>query len=216
MNQSSTYEQLEQTLTQSRWFDGRWMRLCPHEGTPALGQFGLLSGPEYKDCTFYHELAHAMIAVLDEEPWRLDSYHFGLNNTTRVRIHGQEYIEPETDNATHLELRVIALQWWLMQMDQGPWSLEKSNEFLEWHVGSLRYMADFIILKYKLIRSGAIPESMSYTDQEASAIKTMVSYCITYAEAFNQDRVQALWNMTCNEALKLKQENSKVPAHKEP
>lgn len=201
---------LKASLSQSRWFDARWMSFHDGEGTRPIGCFGLLSGPDYQAYTFYHELAHAMIAVLDEQPWRLQRYNFGLEYTTKVEVFDREYDEPVTDNAIHQELRVIALQLWLMQMDQGKWDSKRLNAFLAFHVGALETMTDFVMFKSKLLRAGKIRPASEASGQDQAAVSIMIDYCVTYAEAFNRERVEALHAVCCHEAMKLKTE-SDVP-----
>lgn len=194
---------LKASLSQSRWFDGRWMSFHSGEGTHPIGCFGLLSGPDYQAYTFYHELAHAMIAVLDDQKWRLERYNFGLEYTTKVEVFDRSYDEPVTDNAIHLELRVIALQLWLMQIDQGLWSSERLNQFLTFHVGALEYMTDFVMFKSKLVRAGKLQRASQASGQDKAAVEIMIGYCVTYAEAFNRERVEALHKLCCHEAVKL-------------
>ena len=204
MDTPTSFQSLKTRLMTSRWFDPAWMSFHAGEGTPNLGHFGLKSGPSFEAYTFYHELAHAMLAVLDDQAWRLDRYNYGLGYSTRVEVVGREYDEPVTDQAVHLELRVIALQLWLMQMDEGEWGKERLDQFLNFHVGSLTLMKDFLVLEGKLRRAGKIPSEGSIKEREKAAVAIMVEYCIAYAVAFRPDRVEALFRLCCEEAKTLK------------
>lgn len=197
---SAKYKALAKLLGESRWFDPQWMSFSPREGYPATGSFGLLSGPAYRSGAFYHDLAHAMIAVQDDQAWRLDRYGFALNYTTTVEVFGRHYDQPVTDQGVQLELRVIALQYRLMTLDRIFDRLpdaEGEEEFFKFNVGSLRYMEDFLNTKVAFREQGLTRRCKPYTEEERQVIAILIEWCKRMARAIPEQHIASLWERTC-------------------
>lgn len=202
----SKFDAIAHVLEQSRWFDDRWMRLIPKQGYPELGCFGLRSGPAFAAYAFYHDLAHAMIAVQDNELWRLETCGFGLDYTTQVEVFNQIYREPVTDQGTQLELRVIALQYQLTYLDtvnDPVLEIESADAFFKWNVESLEHLADFFLAQLKLQKDGRIDEKDSYSDRKKKAFEIFIAQCQEMASQWSEEAVVDLWEKTCEASMSL-------------
>lgn len=200
----SKFDAIAAVLRQSRWFDGSWMSLVKSEGYPRLGAFGLRSGPAFAAYAFYHDLAHAMISVEDDQGWRLGRNSFGLDYTTQIEVLGEIYREPVTDQGVQLELRVIALQYrltYLDTIDDPVLEIEPKKEFFKWHVRSLRYMADFLMAKCKYREQGLTGNTRRNSDEEESlVIELLIDQCQKLADGWSESWVRGIWQDTCKEA----------------
>lgn len=209
------FEAMKSVLEKSRWFDASWMSLSQREGYPALGTFGLRSGPDFEAYTFYHDLAHAMIAVQDNQSTRLDQYGFGLKYTTTIEVMGEEYEHPVTDQGVQLELRVIALQFHLTSMDalSDPILNTKGHEnFFADHVRPLKYMEDFLTTQRHLREAGLTGNLRPHGDKEqAFTIGYLIQKCRQMAESIDPDSVVALWEETCRIGRELQQADDAAP-----
>lgn len=203
------FEAISNVLSQSRWFDPVWMELGRLEGYPRLGCFGLRSEPDYQGYAFYHDLAHALVAVQDGEGWRLGRYGFGLQYTTTQEIMGQTYDTPMTDQAVQLELRVIAMQYHLTYMDtvnDPVLEKETKDDFFKAHVGPLKYMEDHLMTRIRLREQGLTGDTKYYSDDEEKVIlQHLIDQCRDMADAIQSEHVIALWQQTCEVGRQLKQ-----------
>ena len=85
--------------------------LGTHEGYTGDGRFGTRVGPIKGSIDgALHEMAHAVVAALDDECWRLTENSFGLTIKSGQWIAGIYYPEPQTGQPTKLETRVIGVQ----------------------------------------------------------------------------------------------------------
>lgn len=194
-------------LSESRWLDTTWMKLVPSEGYPNLGQFGLRVGPDYHAFGFYHDLAHALVAVQDNQPWRLFFRSFYLQYTTKVEVFGNIYEQPVTDQGVQNELRVIALQYHLTRMDTVSDPVlepESDEDFFKNHVGPLKYMEDLLNTKVRFRKEGKTGGLREYSDEEEKfVIQQLTEQCRQMAEAIQPEDVVALWEKTCAEGRAL-------------
>lgn len=138
---SRPVEDRERGLNKVRkWLrDGGWLN--PHvtvglwEGYRLVGGFGARLGPQWASLSgASHEMAHAIICVMDGEEHRLSEVAYGLRIRSGQTIGGQWYPEAQTRQATELECRVFGVQRHIVEacgIEVGEESIRGDAETLE-------------------------------------------------------------------------------------
>lgn len=149
---SAQYSEVARQVEASRWFDAQAMAVMDAFGYQPGLRFGLRESHltlGYSNWMFYHDLAHALYAVECDEYWRLQEQDFKLRYTTCITVLGEDYYEPQTTQAIDMEVRVMALQARLVQME----SEFEAFDVKAWAESSVRLMHmmdDFFLLKCQL------------------------------------------------------------------
>lgn len=155
-NTSSRFADIERVVCGSRWFNAQAMAVMDAFGYQPGLRFGLREShltPGYSTWMFYHDLAHALYAVECGEHWRLQERDFKLRYTTCITVLGEDYYEPQTTQAIDMEIRVMALQARLIQME----SESEAFDVKAWAEPSVRLMHmmdDFFLLKCHMTEPG--------------------------------------------------------------
>jgi hypothetical protein len=188
----SSFDHVASQVMVSRWFDPSWMTLSDTLGYKATGVFGLKDShltPGFDAWGFYHDLAHALYAVQNNEPWRLAKDDFGLRYTSSVEVLGETYHEPQTTQALQMEAQVLAIQAWLMRLENPvqPFDLEA---WVAPKVRLLRFMDDFLLLRINLTQEG----KRTPTDEET--FSWLAAQVTSAYSSLTPQAVDSLWKTT--------------------
>ena len=123
--------------------------------------------------------------------------------------------EPVTEQGIQLELRVIAMQYHLRNMDTVSYPIiecDKDVEFFSNHVSSLKYMADFFKVKNRLKENNLVDDSKDYCDVEEDVIQVLIDQCKAMSEKIKPDDVALLWIETCKVGKAMVEESKSLTA----